>query len=107
MRVSLDGTGSSDADGSITDYVWTFGDGNAGTGPLTSHTYAAAGTYEITLTVVDDRGGEHSATEEVQITGPAAPVTYATDTFNRTVNNGRGAADIGGQRSRERRVGRV
>src|SRR5690625_1632334 len=96
MRVSLDGTGSSDADGSITDYVWTFGDGNAGTGPLTSHTYAAAGTYEITLTVVDDRGGEHSATEEVQITGPAAPATYATDTFNRTVNNGWGAADIGG-----------
>ena len=30
--VSLDGTGSSDSDGTIASYAWTFGDGNTGTG---------------------------------------------------------------------------
>ncbi len=32
-------------------YSWDFGDGNTGTGSPVSHTYGAAGTYTVTLTV--------------------------------------------------------
>jgi PKD repeat protein len=43
-----------DASGSIGDlYTWDFGDGNSGTGMMTSHTYAAGGTYTVCLTVED------------------------------------------------------
>src|SRR5438046_2941788 len=48
---AVDGTASSDADGTISSYAWNFGDGGAGSGPTASHTYTAPGNYTITLTV--------------------------------------------------------
>jgi chitodextrinase len=57
VELAFDGRASEDPDGgSITQYDWDFGDGNVGTGPEPSHTYATAGTYTVTLTVVDDEG---------------------------------------------------
>jgi hypothetical protein len=57
VAVVFDGSASFDPDGgSITQYDWDFGDGNTGTGVAPSHTYAAAGTYIVSLTVVDDEG---------------------------------------------------
>ena len=56
QQVSFDGSGSTDSDGTITAYNWTFGDGATGTGVNPTHTYAAAGTYDVSLTVVDDAG---------------------------------------------------
>jgi PKD domain-containing protein len=45
LAVSFDGNGSSDPDGSIALYSWSFGDGATATGVTASHTYASAGTY--------------------------------------------------------------
>ena len=52
--INFDGTGSSDPDGTIVSYDWDFGDGNTGTGENPTHTYAAAATYDVSLTVTDD-----------------------------------------------------
>jgi PKD repeat protein len=54
--VVFDGSGSYDPDGSVTglQYDWDFGDGYTGIGVSPSHTYAASGTYTVTLIVVDD-----------------------------------------------------
>jgi PKD repeat protein len=43
-----------DSDGSVEDYSWDFGDGTQGSGPNPSHTYAAAGTYTVKLSVIDN-----------------------------------------------------
>ncbi|MDP7340413.1 MAG: PKD domain-containing protein [Vicinamibacterales bacterium] len=43
---------------SIVSYSWTFGDGRTASGVTVSHDYDVAGTYNVTLTVTDDRGGE-------------------------------------------------
>lgn len=40
---------------------WTFGDGTSGSGASVRHTYAAAGRYEVTLTVTDALGQVSSA----------------------------------------------
>jgi PKD repeat protein len=93
LKADLDGRGSSDADGTIVSYAWNFGDGSTGTGSTASHTYAAAGTYPVALTVTDDGG--KTATTTVSITVAANPA-YAQDDFTRIVASGWGTADIGG-----------
>jgi PKD repeat protein len=69
FAVSFSGAGSSDADGSIASYAWTFGDGGIASGVSASHTYTTAGSYTAKLTVTDNRGGTASAT--VSITAKA------------------------------------
>ena len=61
MPLTLDGSGSSDVDGTIASYDWDFGDGNTGTGVSPTHTYATAATFTVTLTVTDDAGATHTA----------------------------------------------
>ncbi|RME28685.1 MAG: PKD domain-containing protein, partial [Candidatus Zixiibacteriota bacterium] len=54
--VSFSSAGSNDPDGSITAYSWDFGDGATSTAANPTHTYSAAGTYTVTLTVTDNQG---------------------------------------------------
>ena len=56
--VAFNGLASSDPDGSIASFDWTFGDGtSAMNGAATpSHQYAAAGTYTASLSVTDNEG---------------------------------------------------
>jgi len=58
---------SSDADGSISAYTWTFGDGATSTVQNPSHTYAANGTYSVTLGVTDNQGATGSVSQAVQV----------------------------------------
>jgi YVTN family beta-propeller protein len=52
----FDGSASTDADGSIASYNWTFEDGRDATGVTALHTFLTAGTFNAKLTVVDDEG---------------------------------------------------
>ena len=71
LAVSVDGSASSDADGSVVSYAWDFGDGSTGSGRTAQHSYAAAGTYDVRLTVTDDKGATGTATKQVTVTKPA------------------------------------
>ena len=55
-------------------YVWNWGDGTAFTDtnfPATSHTYAAAATYNVVLTVADETGQTASFSKAVTVAVPA------------------------------------
>jgi hypothetical protein len=57
--VQFDGSTSGDPDGDYPlSYAWSFGDGSSGTGAKPAHTYAAGGTYQVTLTVKDSLGAQ-------------------------------------------------
>jgi penicillin-binding protein 1A len=64
--VSFDGSPSKD-DGKIVKWYWEFGDSAAATTQKAGHTYAAPGTYEVTLRVTDDGGQQASITKKVKI----------------------------------------
>ena len=73
LEVFLDASASSDPDGRIASYAWTFGDGEAGSGKIRKHVFREAGTFEIKLTVVDERGGLGTAGRSVTVLKPNLP----------------------------------
>jgi PKD repeat protein len=60
-------SGSSDPDGTAATYAWVFGDGQSSTGKTPRHTFAAAGTYAVALTVTDELGATGNTSENVTI----------------------------------------
>jgi len=73
---------SSDPDGSIASYSWTFGDGATSTAQNPAHTYGVGGSYTVTLTVTDNQGAASSPTSKtVTVTAPNQPPT-ANFTFS-------------------------
>ncbi len=85
LAVQFDSTGSSDADGTIEAYEWSFGDGGTSTAANPQHTYAASGTYTVSLRVTDDDG---SATEVSQPVSVSAPVNQPPTAAFSTVRDG-------------------
>ncbi len=58
---------SSDSDGFITTWNWDFGDSSFDTIQNPSHSYALAGTYQVTLTATDNDGKSSSITKKVVV----------------------------------------
>jgi YVTN family beta-propeller protein len=56
IAAPFDGSASTDADGSIASYNWTFEDGRDATGVTAVHTFLTAGTFNAKLSVIDDEG---------------------------------------------------
>jgi PKD repeat protein len=74
---------STDPDGTIASWSWTFGDGSSSSQRNPSHLYAVAGVYDVTLEVTDDKGATDATT--VSITANEAPVADFAWSCNGTV----------------------
>jgi PKD repeat protein len=86
LQASFDASRSYDPDGNIVSYSWNFGDGQTGSGATVAHTYDTAGTFPVTLTLLDDEGATSQARGTVTVlSGP-----------------GTGAVSVSGQVSFER-----
>jgi PKD repeat protein len=68
--ITLNGTASTDPQGQSLTYAWNFGDSSTGTGATPTHTYAATGTYSVSLTVTDTAGLTGTAASKATITAP-------------------------------------
>ena len=90
LACTFDASASSDSDGVISFYRWDFGDGDAteSTSALSNHTYAAAGTYTVNLTVTDNEGATDTRSKDVTVTDSTEPPANITLTGERT-NRGR------------------
>src|SRR5207247_1802404 len=76
---------SSDPDGTIAAYSWNFGDGTPiSTLQNPSHTYAAGGSYTVTLRVTDNQGAQSAlASQTFTVTPPNQPPVAS---FTRSCN---------------------
>ncbi|UCF09845.1 MAG: PKD domain-containing protein [Candidatus Bipolaricaulota bacterium] len=76
LAVSFNAADSTDPDGSISTYTWSFGDGQSGVGVSGMHVYANPGTYSAVLTVIDNGGDMATASKTITVTAPenAPPV---------------------------------
>jgi microbial collagenase len=70
---------STDSDGTIASRLWTFGDGATSTATNPAHTYAAAGTYTVTLNVTDDRGATGTRSAQITVGGGTLPECTGSD----------------------------
>jgi PKD repeat protein len=64
--------GSTD-DGSVATWTWDLGNGGSSSVQNPGYTYAAAGTYEVALTVTDNQGATGAIKHTVTITAPPPP----------------------------------
>ncbi|MBT5873664.1 MAG: PKD domain-containing protein [Candidatus Latescibacteria bacterium] len=82
--ISFDGSRSTDSDGIVASYLWTFGDGTSSAEASVSHVFADDGNYSVRLTVTDDSGAQGSDTIQVAIQN-VAPVARTHGPYAGTV----------------------
>jgi xanthomonalisin len=66
---------STDSDGTIASRAWAFGDGSTSTTASPSHTYTAAGTYTVGLTVTDNSGATNTKSQSVTVASSGGGTT--------------------------------
>ncbi|HET6403058.1 MAG TPA: PKD domain-containing protein [Candidatus Thermoplasmatota archaeon] len=72
---------STDRDGRIVSWNWSFGDGRFGSGSAPVHAYARPGLYTVSLTVRDDMGDVDSASTTIMVGNrpPFAEFTWSPE----------------------------
>ena len=96
-QVTFDASASSDPDGTVANYTWTFGDGTTTetTDPVVNHTYLSPGEYEARVRVTDDDGATRTKTKTLLANSPpSAAVTVDCTERDCTFNAG-GSTDDG------------
>jgi len=58
---------SSDSDGQVSSYSWTFGDGSTASTQNSTHTYGGGGDFSVTLRVTDNGGDQTSFAKTITV----------------------------------------
>lgn len=77
-RITFEAVDVTDESTSSLRYAWDFGDGRQATGARVTHAYDDPGTYEVTLTITDNRGVSRTITDELAVlASPTAALSVA------------------------------
>lgn len=77
--VLFNASASYDPDGTVTGYLWTWGDGQSGSGVHASHVYNSPGSYSTTLAITDNGGAMSRLSRYVAIAPGPLSVNIATE----------------------------
>jgi len=96
LACSFDGSGSTDTDGSISSYAWTFGGDGSGSGMTSSHAFSAAGTYTVSLVVTDNAGATGNTAQSVTVSAPPVAQTMSIGALSGSATSRKGGwtADV-------------
>lgn len=86
LTVTFDGSASSDPDGTVTAWSWSFGDGTVAAGSRATHVYSTPGIFTASLTVTDQDGMSSTSSAEIVVSGraPDAPTNLRAAVLDRT-----------------------
>jgi len=86
---------STDNGGTITGWSWSFGDGSNASSQNASHTFAAPGTYTVSLAASDDQGLSATRSSSVTVTArpPVASFTFSCAGPSCSFTDGSASAD--------------
>ena len=73
LTCAFDASAATAPGSSVSGYAWNFGDGGTDSTEQPSHTYAAAGSYPVTLTVTNTQGQAASVTHDVSVSAAPPP----------------------------------
>jgi PKD repeat protein len=73
--IDFNASESSDSDGTIVEYTWDFDDETHDSGMRVTHTYPNYGSYNVTLSVIDDDGAKDTMVLTINVT-PVTPNGY-------------------------------
>jgi PKD repeat protein len=80
ITINFSSSGSSDPDGSIAGYEWSFGDGTpVATAANASHTYTTPGAYTVTLKVTDNSGLSAAQSTTITVQQPVVAAKLHVD----------------------------
>ena len=70
---------STDSDGTITSWLWDFGDGNTSTLQNPTHQYNTPGNYSVNLSITDNDGASDFIEITITVTQSLVNILYPTD----------------------------
>ncbi len=95
LAVTFNGSTSSDPDGTINSYAWTFGDGTTSSGVAVTKTYTTAGSYAAILTVTDNQGATASASVPISVLqDPAKVIRVQSIALTEVSNHGQAVVKV-------------
>jgi len=100
LTVVFNASASSDPDGTITNYSWSFGDDSEGNGKDVTHTYPANGTYEVSLTVTDNGNAKNTSKKGVAVELAVEPKKKYPTAVIKIVNVDNLTVSVSGEDSR-------
>ncbi len=74
LKSHFDASASTDSDGSIVSYLFDLGDGTTATNAVVDHIYEQPGSYQIKLTVTDNKNGNATMMKNLVVQDATAPV---------------------------------
>ena len=74
---------SVDSDGFVESWSWDFGDGNTSNDMNPSHNYSSEGTYNVSLTVIDDDGTSSNTVKAINISDLVEIIDINQTVFDR------------------------
>ena len=89
FTVSFSGAGSTDADGSVVAWDWSFSEGGTASGATTSRTYTTPGSYTTALRVTDNAGLSASSSVTVTVDAPVVVLAMRVADIAMGINLGR------------------
>lgn len=86
LTITFDASSSTSVTGTISEYLWDFGDGDTATGEIVSHTFGEVGTHQVTMVAADDTGASDEASVLIEVINSLPVASIAADPVSGTAN---------------------